>query len=450
MPVGYRRACILGKPYLLMRALSIRLLILLGLTAVLGSCKEVKENLQVESVADYVALQPGKYITYRLDSTVFTQQGRSVEIHSYQEKHVIDAQFMDNTGRTSYRVFRYLRDTAGTGGWNAAGTYVITPLANSIEVIEDNMRVVKLITPIKEGNTWKGNRYLGFEPYASRYSFVNDDFMPDWEFTYTSTQDVFTYNQQELTGVVTVLQTDEQYALDTVMVVGNTATLPANTTGVWLRGTVNVNDTIRINAQVPEVGKEQLTIYNRTNAYATLNGIAIPPGLALYFEFSGGRWYYPNPLTVKDNRVTFPKNASLAYIFDPQNTATDNITVDVISQVDTNQTKRITIYNKSNFDAYPNFPNSTVSIISIPPGYGRSYELYEGQWRFYENRDALLEQDPYISDLPFGTTSYSVEKYAKGIGMVFQELILWEYQPNQGGTAYQVGFGVKRSMIDHN
>ena len=37
------------------------------------SCKEEKEELQTESIADYVALSPGKYITYHLDSTVFTQ-----------------------------------------------------------------------------------------------------------------------------------------------------------------------------------------------------------------------------------------------------------------------------------------------------------------------------------------------------------------------------------------
>ena len=40
------------------------------------------------------------------------------------------------------------------------------------------------------------------------------------------------------------------------------------------------------------------------------------------------------------------------------------------------------------------------------------------------------------------------EFYAKGIGMVSQELVMWEYQPRNGG--YKVGFGVKHTMLNHN
>jgi hypothetical protein len=50
----------------------------------------------------------------------------------------------------------------------------------------------------------------------------------------------------------------------------------------------------------------------------------------------------------------------------------------------------------------------------------------------------------------FGSRTFSIDKYAKNLGLVYQELILWEYQPNHGGTPFRVGFGVKRSMIDHN
>jgi hypothetical protein len=27
---------------------------------------------------------------------------------------------------------------------------------------------------------------------------------------------------------------------------------------------------------------------------------------------------------------------------------------------------------------------------------------------------------------------------------------LWEYQPNPNGTPYRTGFGIKRTIIDHN
>jgi hypothetical protein len=59
--------------------------------------------------------------------------------------------------------------------------------------------------------------------------------------------------------------------------------------------------------------------------------------------------------------------------------------------------------------------------------------------------DPVLEPDQYADK------TYSVEKYGKGIGLIYREMFLWEYQPpyvviSPGYT----GFGVKMSMIDHN
>lgn len=255
-----------------MRALSLRLLTVLGLTATLLGCTGEKEELQVETAADYVALAPGKYIIYHLDSTVFPQAGRAQETHAYQEKHLVDAQITDNLGRPSYRIYRYIRNEAGTSNWVASGVYLVTPTANALEVIEDNMRVVKLIAPVKEGTSWQGNRYLGSEPYSAQFNFNNDDNMADWKFEISSVGETATFGGKEVPNVITLEQQDE-----------------------------------------------------------TIN-----------------------------------------------NPATD--------------------------------PNT------------------------------------------YATRTLSTEKYAKGIGMVYQEYVMWEYQPptGQGTTGYKVGFGVKRSMIDHN
>jgi len=129
-----------------------------------------------------IPLQHGKYITYRVDSMIFTNFGRSTEIHSYLIKHVVDTLITDNLGRPSYRVFTYLSDTTGTAPWQPNGSYFITVLDDRVEVIEDNLRVMKIHIPVREGNSWKGNMYLPEDPYSSEYSFSNDDNMADWNF----------------------------------------------------------------------------------------------------------------------------------------------------------------------------------------------------------------------------------------------------------------------------
>jgi hypothetical protein len=409
---------------------------------ILISCKTVKEDYTLELSSDYLLLQPGKQFIYQLDSIVFTKQGRDMETRSYQEKHLIDAQITDNLGRTSFRVFRYIRDIAGSENWKNSGTYFITPTVNSVEVIENNLRVVKLVTPIKDGNFWKGNRYLANEPYKELFTFSNDDFMKDWDFEYKGLNDIYKYNGKELKNVLTVLQVDERTSLDTINVTGNSVTIPTNSTSIWLRG--NASDTIIVNANTPSFGKENLTIYNRTNRYISLNNIKVPPGFSFSFQFANGKWNYPNIINVVNNKVTLPRFMNVAYIFGAAN---DSIKADA-SKLDT-VNRTVTIYNKSNFDLYVNL-NSALSKIGITPGFARKYEYVNNNWQLFENRNFQFAEDEFSTTLPFGNTSYSIEKYAKGFGLVYQELLLWEFQPNSNGTSYTTGFGVKRTLIDHN
>lgn len=253
-----------------MRALFFLLLLV---TATLAGCKKETEDFQIEPLTSYYPTTPGKYITYRTDSTVFTSFGTVTTVRSYQEKNEVDMLMTDNLGRPSYRVFRYLRDVDGTQAWKPAGTFFVTLTNHSLEVVENNLRFLKLVNPVKENNSWKGNSFLPFEPYKDKYSFSNDDegSMPKWDYTYTELNGTFLYKNQPLRDVLTVTHVNES-------------------------------------ANVP---------VTQASAYGYIN--------------------------------------------------------------------------------------------------------------------------------------YSLDKYAKGIGLVFQEFIMWEYQPNPGGNnGYKTGFGIKRSMIDHN
>jgi len=185
--------------------LALPLVVLSALSLV--SCS-TKEEFDTEKLSDYMPMQTGKYITYRLDSLVFTSFGTQIETHSYQVKHVIDAQVTDALGRPSYRVYTFMSDSTGTQPWEAKGSYYVTPLTNQTEVIDDNLRVIKLHAPIKEGFEWKGNTYLPNEPYYDMFSFNNDNDMKEWEFTYDAFEPGFTYQGHSYADVQTVLQED--------------------------------------------------------------------------------------------------------------------------------------------------------------------------------------------------------------------------------------------------
>lgn len=186
-----------------------RLGLLVISTITLFSCSNKTEEFISDPLSDYIPLQTGKYITYRLDSLVFTNFGRNTEIRRYQVKHAVDAQITDNQGRPAYRIFTYLRDSAGTQPWTPNGSYFITPLANQIEVTDNNFRFIKLHLPVKEGYEWKGNMYLPDEPYLSVYDFSNDQDIKDWTYYYDVFEPTTTYRNQIYTDVYTVEQQDD-------------------------------------------------------------------------------------------------------------------------------------------------------------------------------------------------------------------------------------------------
>src|SRR5665213_2518842 len=65
-----------------------------------------------------------------------------------------------------------------------------------------------------------------------------------------------------------------------------------------------------------------------------------------------------------------------------------------------------------------------------------------------DERDEFLGQDPSIPGTQYAEKTYSVEKYGKGIGLVYREFLHWEYQGGQTGVpGYFVGFGIKLSII---
>ncbi|MFM2339218.1 MAG: hypothetical protein RL115_2411, partial [Bacteroidota bacterium] len=114
------------------------LLVLVIISSFLYSCTSKVENFSTDNVKDYIPLSTGKYITYRMDSTVFTVFGTVTEVHSYQVKYQIDLPIKDNEGRDAYRVFRYRRDLAGTQPWEPFGLLLVTPVDNQMQVTEDN------------------------------------------------------------------------------------------------------------------------------------------------------------------------------------------------------------------------------------------------------------------------------------------------------------------------
>src|SRR5688572_25700192 len=109
-------------------------------------CKKETGSFTSDLPSDYFNLAPGKYIIYDLDSTLYVNFGQEETVIHYQAKDVVDEEITDNLNRKAWRVIRYLRDAQSTNeaDWVPKLTYTIIPGNQSVEVVENNMRYLKV------------------------------------------------------------------------------------------------------------------------------------------------------------------------------------------------------------------------------------------------------------------------------------------------------------------
>ena len=172
------------------------------------SCQKKTEQAPDSVLTDYMQLETGKYILYRLDSTLYVNFGQKDTIISYQAKDVVEGEITDNNGKPGFRIVRYLRDMASTNeaDWRVTLTYSVTPSHENIEVSENNLKFQKLRIPVKNGYNWHGNTYLPSTPFYDLYQFSNDEDIDVWDYTYQDVDQSVVIDNKVYDNTISVLQ----------------------------------------------------------------------------------------------------------------------------------------------------------------------------------------------------------------------------------------------------
>jgi len=166
------------------------------------SCNK-SNPLVTDTPADYYPMHLGNYIIYRMDSLKFINVGSKDTIISYLAKEVVEDSITDNLGQPSFRVVRYLSDTTGTTGWTPSIAYMVTPLKGSVEVVENNLRFIKLVTPVQDWISWLGNAHIDTKSDTSQVPY-----MDGWNYTYAKTGQPYNVLEGTIPLTVTVNEAD--------------------------------------------------------------------------------------------------------------------------------------------------------------------------------------------------------------------------------------------------
>ena len=182
-----------------------RIIFFAGLLAllVLNSCEKQSEEFSTPSIEDYAPMVVGKYITYQLDSFRYLPFSLKDTTITYQVKHAVDALITDNLGRPSYRIIRYIRKTS-QNSWAPDNSFSAVITDNSLELVENNQRFLKLKLPIKNNFSWKGNTYIDTYSLNSTVRYLDD-----WDYVYEDLYKPYTLGSITLPNTLKVNQRDE-------------------------------------------------------------------------------------------------------------------------------------------------------------------------------------------------------------------------------------------------
>ena len=173
----------------------------------LNACQKKTESYASPQLQFYYPLITGKYIIYQLDSIKYISFGTRDTIVSCQVKYQTDEAIQDNLGRPGFRIFRYYRKDS-TQPWVSEGTVWAINTVNTLEVIEDNLKYIKLQLPILNDYTWKGNSFIEATSVNSPVRYLDN-----WDYTYHDVGNTEKIGRDTLRHVITVDQRDEVIGL---------------------------------------------------------------------------------------------------------------------------------------------------------------------------------------------------------------------------------------------
>ncbi len=161
-------------------------LIIVGIT----NCKK-SDNQPAEMFYTYFPTEIGVWTEYEVHQVVHNASVGTDTSHFFL-KEVVAEEFIDNQGRVTFRIERFKKDSLN-------GTYALSDvwysnLTNTTaEKVEENIRFVKLVFPVKAGKSWDGNAY-------------NSEI--EWEYEYDSLHIERTYNNLTFDSTIKVQQID--------------------------------------------------------------------------------------------------------------------------------------------------------------------------------------------------------------------------------------------------
>jgi hypothetical protein len=142
-------------------------MIFIAVSALFFSCKKDKEIINVDLGYNYFPDKKGNYVIYQVDSLFYNDFTFTIDTFQFQIKEKITENFNDLSKRPTQRIERFYRQSSSQE-WMIKDVWFANITNTTAEKVEENIRFVKIVFPLKKELTWNGNQFnsLGEQNYA--------------------------------------------------------------------------------------------------------------------------------------------------------------------------------------------------------------------------------------------------------------------------------------------
>lgn len=194
-----------------MKSIKFTLFILLGLIF-LNSCNSKTEEYNPTKTDNYYyPIQIGSTWIYSLDSIIYDRKGLDVDTIKGLIKETILDSFIDITGTTNFTIER---SNKKGNNWVVSNIWSTSKNEGNVIRNEDNLKFIKMITPIEKNQSWDGNAYIDTENLIVKIAGESIQMYNRWYYQYLDINKPETVGSITYDNVLTIQQVDNETKLE--------------------------------------------------------------------------------------------------------------------------------------------------------------------------------------------------------------------------------------------